>query len=63
MSAESGITSAPAKEMKIICSTTTAMQMRRMAALEKTKEYNIAFKCVTVVHALEKGKDDGQLQT
>jgi hypothetical protein len=35
------------------------MQMRRMAALEKKKEYNNAFKCVTVVYAREKGKDDG----
>jgi hypothetical protein len=27
--------------------------------LEKKKEYNIAFKRVTVVYAWEKGKDDG----
>ena len=47
----------------INCSITTAMQMRRMAALEKTKLYNIAFKLAAVVHAREKGKDDGQLQT
>ena len=35
------------------------MQMRCKTALEKKKEYNTAYKCVTVVYAQEKGKDDG----
>jgi hypothetical protein len=57
--ADSSVTSAPAKKAKIIRSTATTMQMRRMAVLEKKKEYNTAFKRVTVVYAREKGKDDG----
>jgi hypothetical protein len=57
--ADSSITSAPAKKAKIICSTATAMQMRRREALEKKKEYNTAFKRATVVYVREKGKDDG----
>jgi hypothetical protein len=57
--ADSSVTSAPAKKAKIICSTATTMQMRRMAALEKKKEYNTAFKRATVVYTREKGKDDG----
>ena len=40
MSADGGVTSAPAKKAKHIRSTATAMQMRRTAALEKKKEYN-----------------------
>jgi hypothetical protein len=32
------------------------MQMRHMAALEKMKQYNTAFKHATVVYAWEKGE-------
>jgi hypothetical protein len=59
MSADSGITSAPAKKAKIIRSTATAMQICHMAALEKKKEYSIAFKRATIVYVWEKGKNDG----
>ena len=59
MSADSVVTSAPAKNAKIHRSTATAMQLRRVATLEKKKEYNTAFKRATVVYAREKGKDDG----
>jgi hypothetical protein len=59
MSADSVVTSAPAKKAKIPCSTATAMQLHCVATLEKKKEYNTAFKHVTVVCAREKGKDDG----
>jgi len=51
--ADSSVTSAPAKKAKIIRSTATAtamqMQMSCMAALEKKKEYNTAFKCAATV--------------
>jgi hypothetical protein len=59
MSADGGVTSAPAKKAKHIRSTATAMQMRRKAAFEKKNEYNTAFKRATIVYAREKGKDDG----
>ena len=59
MSADSIITSAPAKKAKIPRSTATAMQLHRVATLEKKKEYSTAFKRATVVYAWEKGKDDG----
>ena len=59
MSADGGVTSAPAKKAKRVRSTATAMQMRRREALEKKKEYNTAFKRATVVYVREKGKDDG----
>ena len=59
MPADSGITSALAMKVKIICSTATAMQMCHMAALVKKKQYNSAFKRATVVYVWEKGKDDG----
>jgi hypothetical protein len=59
MSADSVVTSAPAKKAKIPRSTATAMQLHCVATQEKKKEYNTAFKCATVVYAQEKGKDDG----
>jgi hypothetical protein len=59
ISADSVVTSAPAKKAKMPCSTATAMQLRCVATLEKKKEYNTAFKRATVVYAWEKGKDDG----
>jgi hypothetical protein len=58
MSADSIVTSAPAKKAKIPHSTATAMQLRRVTTLEK-KEYNTAFKRATIVYMREKGKDDG----
>ena len=59
MSADGGITSAPAKKATLVHSTAIATQMRRKAAFEKKKEYNTAFKRATIVYAQEKGKDDG----
>ena len=59
MSADGGVTSAPAKKAKRVRSTATAMQMRRKAAFEKKNEYNTAFKRATIVYVREKGKDDG----
>ncbi len=59
MSADGGITSAPAKKAMCVCSTATATHMRHKAAFEKKKKYNTAIKCVTIVYAREKGKDDG----
>ena len=59
MSADSIVTSAPAKKAKIPPSTATAMQLRLVAALEKKNEYNTVFKSVTVVCAREKGKGGG----
>ena len=53
------VTSAQAKKAKIVRSTATVMQMRCMAALEKKKEYNTAFKHATILYAREKGKNDG----
>jgi len=44
MSADCGVTSAPAKKAKRVRSTATAMQMHRKAAFEKKNEYNTAFK-------------------
>ena len=58
MSANGGVTSAPAKATRVR-STATATQMRRKAAFEKKKEYTTAFKRATIVYAREKGKDDG----
>ncbi len=58
MSADGGVTSAPAKVTRIR-STATATQMRRKAAFKKKKEYNTAFKRATIVYAREKRKDDG----
>jgi hypothetical protein len=63
MSADSSVTSAPAKKAKIILSTATAMLIRRTADLKKKKEDNIAFKRATVVYTREKGKDDGMSAT
>jgi len=59
MSADGGVTSAPAKKATRVRSTATATQMRRKAVFEKKKEYNTAFKRATIVYAREKGKDDG----
>jgi len=59
MSADGGVTSAPAKKATRIRSTATDTQMRCKAAFEKKKEYNTAFKCAMIVYAREKGKDDG----
>jgi hypothetical protein len=60
MSADGGVTSAPAKKaMRVPHSTATSMQMRRKAAFEKKNEYNTAFKRATIVYVWEKGKDDG----
>jgi hypothetical protein len=59
MSADGGVTSAPAKKAKRVRSTATATQMCRKAAFEKKNEYNTAFKHATIVYAREKGKDDG----
>jgi hypothetical protein len=58
LSADGGVTSAPAKATHIR-STATATQMRRKAAFEKKKEYNTAFKRAMIVYARKKGKDDG----
>jgi hypothetical protein len=59
MSADGGITSAPAKKATLVRSTAIATQMRRKAAFEKKKEYNTAFKRAMIVYVREKGKDDG----
>ena len=58
ISAEGGVTSAPAKVMRV-CSTATATQMRHKAAFKKKKEYYTTFKRAAIVYAREKGKDDG----
>ncbi len=49
-SADSVVTSEPAKKAKIPHSTATAMQLHLVAALEKMNEYNTAFKRATVVY-------------
>jgi hypothetical protein len=59
MSANSIVTSAPAKKAKIPHSTATAMQLRCVAVLEEKSKHSTAFKRVTVVYAWEKGKGDG----
>jgi hypothetical protein len=51
MSADGGVTSAPAKATRIR-STATATQMRHKEAFQKKKEDNIAFKHATIVFCL-----------
>ena len=60
MSADGGITSAPAKKAQHVRSTATAMQLRCVAALEKKNKYFTAFKCATAVfvYVWEKGNGD-----
>ena len=53
-----GVTPPPAlvKKATITSATVTAAQLHHVARMKKMKDYNIAFKRATIMHAREKGK-------